>query len=179
MASGGGFPLYPEILQYYTMILQRHRIIVGDAGFEPGTSGALPNEPLLYISNIPTAILFIQQACLLNSMTEDCKKRVKHFPKNMFSGRRMLRLRLVGLPLAASARPSVLLGTGFLRALFRRTGLVAGSVPTSRTELDLHSSAQVTRHQVKRDVKLDQCHYTKTDSILPEVGCSNTSNCKI
>ena len=27
-----------EILQYYTMILQRPRIIVGDAGFEPGTS---------------------------------------------------------------------------------------------------------------------------------------------
>ena len=23
-ASGGGFPLYPEILQYYTMILQLH-----------------------------------------------------------------------------------------------------------------------------------------------------------
>ena len=33
------FPLfYPEILQYYTMILQRPRIIVGDVGFEPGTS---------------------------------------------------------------------------------------------------------------------------------------------
>ena len=31
-------PLYPEILQYYTMILQRtYRIIVGDAGFETGT----------------------------------------------------------------------------------------------------------------------------------------------
>ena len=83
-ASLVGFPLYPEILQYYTMILQRHRIIVGDAGFEPGTSGALPNEPLLYISNLPTAILFIQQACLLNSMTKDCKKRVKHFPKICF-----------------------------------------------------------------------------------------------
>ena len=34
------FPSLPEILQYlyYTMILQRPRIIVGDAGFEPGTS---------------------------------------------------------------------------------------------------------------------------------------------
>ena len=38
LASGGGSPLYPEFLQYYTMILQRPRIIVGDAGFEPGTS---------------------------------------------------------------------------------------------------------------------------------------------
>ena len=39
MASEVGFPLYPEIfLHYYTMILQRIRIIVGDAGFEPGTS---------------------------------------------------------------------------------------------------------------------------------------------
>ena len=38
MASGGGSPLYPEILQYCTMILQRIRIIVVDAGFEPGTS---------------------------------------------------------------------------------------------------------------------------------------------
>ena len=45
LASGGGSPLYPEILQYYSMILQRSRIIVGDAGFEPETSGALPNEP--------------------------------------------------------------------------------------------------------------------------------------
>ena len=36
--------LYSEILQYYTMILQRHRIIVGDAGFEPDTSAALPQK---------------------------------------------------------------------------------------------------------------------------------------
>ena len=41
------FHLYPEILQYYTMILQRPRITVGDARFEPRTSapevsGALP-----------------------------------------------------------------------------------------------------------------------------------------
>ena len=35
-ASGVGSPLYPEILQYYTMILQRPRIIVGDAELEPG-----------------------------------------------------------------------------------------------------------------------------------------------
>ena len=45
--SGEGFPLYPEFfLHYYTMILQRIRIVVGDAGFEPGPlpqkSGALP-----------------------------------------------------------------------------------------------------------------------------------------
>ena len=32
------FLLYPEILQYYRMILQHPRIIVGDAGFEPRTS---------------------------------------------------------------------------------------------------------------------------------------------
>ena len=36
--SGGVFPLFPEILQYYTMIPQRPRIIVGDSGYEPGTS---------------------------------------------------------------------------------------------------------------------------------------------
>ena len=49
MASGGGSPLYPEILQYCTMILQRIRIIVVDAGFEPGTSATevwrTTNEP--------------------------------------------------------------------------------------------------------------------------------------
>ena len=47
LASGGGPPLCPEFIQYYTMILQRPRSIVGDAGFEPETSvpqksGALP-----------------------------------------------------------------------------------------------------------------------------------------
>ena len=49
LASGGGSPLYPEILQYYTMILQRIWIIVVDAGFEPGTSAPAvwraTNEP--------------------------------------------------------------------------------------------------------------------------------------
>ena len=35
-ASGVGFPLYHEI--FYIMILQRIRIIVGDAGFELKTS---------------------------------------------------------------------------------------------------------------------------------------------
>ena len=36
--SGVGFPLFPEIFYFiYTMILQRSRIIVGDAGFEPVT----------------------------------------------------------------------------------------------------------------------------------------------
>ena len=43
LASGGGFPLY------YTMILQRPRIIVGDSGFEPETSApevwGATNEP--------------------------------------------------------------------------------------------------------------------------------------
>ena len=37
-ASGGGSPLYPEILQYFTMIPRRPWIIVGGGGFEPGTS---------------------------------------------------------------------------------------------------------------------------------------------
>ena len=37
-ASSGGLSLYPQILQYYTMILQRTRIMVGDAGFDSGTS---------------------------------------------------------------------------------------------------------------------------------------------
>ena len=32
------FPLYPEILQFYTIILQRIRIIAVDAGCEPGVS---------------------------------------------------------------------------------------------------------------------------------------------
>ena len=49
LASSGGSPLYPEILQYYTIILQRIRIIVVDAGFEPGTSAPevwrATNEP--------------------------------------------------------------------------------------------------------------------------------------
>ena len=39
-ASVGGSPLDPEFLQYYTMILQRPRVIVGDAGYEPGTSAS-------------------------------------------------------------------------------------------------------------------------------------------
>ena len=30
-----GFPLYPEILQHYTMIQQRPRLIVGDDGICP------------------------------------------------------------------------------------------------------------------------------------------------
>ena len=38
LASGGGLLLYPKVLQYFTMILQRPMIIVGDAGFEPGTA---------------------------------------------------------------------------------------------------------------------------------------------
>ena len=38
--------LYPEFLQYDTMILLRPRIIVGDAGFEPGTEvWRATNEP--------------------------------------------------------------------------------------------------------------------------------------
>ena len=49
LVPGGGSPLYPENLQYYTMILQRIRIIVVDAGFEPGTSAPevwrATNEP--------------------------------------------------------------------------------------------------------------------------------------
>ena len=46
-----GFPLYPEIFYIITMILQHIRIIVADAGFQPGglltqKSGELyPNEP--------------------------------------------------------------------------------------------------------------------------------------
>ena len=37
-ASVGGLPHYPEILQDYTIILQRSRIIVEGAGFEPRAS---------------------------------------------------------------------------------------------------------------------------------------------
>ncbi len=39
--------------------------------------------------------------------------------------------------MARSVRTSVLLGTGFLRALLRTGLVVAGSIPTSRTEFDL------------------------------------------
>ena len=49
LASGGGSPLYPGILQYNTMTPQRIRIIAVDAGFEPGTSAPevwrATNEP--------------------------------------------------------------------------------------------------------------------------------------
>ena len=42
-------PHYHEFLQYDTMILQRSRIMVGDAGFKPGTSASevwsATNEP--------------------------------------------------------------------------------------------------------------------------------------
>ena len=46
---GVGFPLYTEFfLHYYTMVLQRIRIIVGDTGFEPGTSAnELPMSHLI------------------------------------------------------------------------------------------------------------------------------------
>ena len=57
-ASGVGFPLYPEISFYFTMILQRYRIIVGDARFETGTSApevwCATNEPphlLIFLFN--------------------------------------------------------------------------------------------------------------------------------
>ena len=47
--SGVSFILYPEIFYLITMILQRIRIIVGDAGFESGTSApevwCATNEP--------------------------------------------------------------------------------------------------------------------------------------
>ena len=47
--SGVGFPLYPEIFYIisYTIILQRIRVIVGYAGFEPETSAVwcATNEP--------------------------------------------------------------------------------------------------------------------------------------
>ena len=49
LASGGGSPLYPETLQYITMILQRIRIIAVDARFKPWTSAPevwrATNEP--------------------------------------------------------------------------------------------------------------------------------------
>ena len=49
-ASGVGFTFYSELfLQYFTMIMQRIRIIVEDAGFELGTSApdvwCATNEP--------------------------------------------------------------------------------------------------------------------------------------
>ena len=66
VASGGGFPPYPEILLYYTMILQCPRIIVVDAGFEPGTSAPevwrATNEPphlCIFTSQDRYAYLFV------------------------------------------------------------------------------------------------------------------------
>ena len=50
-ASGVGSRLCPWVLHYYTMILQRIRIIVGDAGFESGTSA--PEAWYRYASNEP------------------------------------------------------------------------------------------------------------------------------
>ena len=61
-ASWVGFPLYPEILYFITIILQRIRIIVGDAGFEPKTSApevwCATNEPphLLRILGLPKIV---------------------------------------------------------------------------------------------------------------------------
>ena len=54
LALGGGSPLYPQILQYYTMILQRIRIYAVDAGVEPGTSApevwrAIPMSHHIYV----------------------------------------------------------------------------------------------------------------------------------
>ena len=54
LALGGGSPLYPQILQYYTMILQRIRIYAVDAGVEPRTSApevwrAIPTSHHIYV----------------------------------------------------------------------------------------------------------------------------------
>ena len=58
-ASEVGFPICPEIfytLYFITMILQCIRIIVGDAGLEPGTSAkevwCATNEPPKDIKNL-------------------------------------------------------------------------------------------------------------------------------
>ena len=56
-ASGVGSPLCPWVLHYYTMILQRIRIIVGDAGFESGTSA--PEAWYRYASNEPPHLQII------------------------------------------------------------------------------------------------------------------------
>ena len=60
--SGGLFLLYREILEYFTITLQCHRIIVRDVGFDPRTdewqSSALPicklsvQSPHLIIRNL-------------------------------------------------------------------------------------------------------------------------------
>ena len=62
LASGGGFPIYPEILQYYTMILQRPRIIVGDTEFGPGTSA--PDEVWRYQWATTSQFLFLIRVML-------------------------------------------------------------------------------------------------------------------
>ena len=62
-ASGVGFKASLStltFLHYYTMILQRIRIIVGDAGFEPGTSAPeffIPHVFLFYF--LPTSMSFV------------------------------------------------------------------------------------------------------------------------
>ena len=55
-------PLYPGMLQYCTMILQCPRIIVRDAGFEPGTS--LPQQS--GVLTFPICIVFSCQSIFLS-----------------------------------------------------------------------------------------------------------------
>ena len=70
---GVGFPFYPEIfyISVFIMILQCIRIIVGDAGFEPGTSApevmCVTNEP-------PHLVITIKQygTCAMYCTCQQC-----------------------------------------------------------------------------------------------------------
>ena len=81
LASGGGSPLYLEILQYNIMILQRIRIIAVDAGFEPGTSAPevwrATNEP-------PHLYYFLIQSFLL-PFSCSVQSLFYHFPVQSFA----------------------------------------------------------------------------------------------
>ena len=44
LAPGLGSPIWLEILQYYTMILQHPRVMEGDAGFKPRTSAPMSHN---------------------------------------------------------------------------------------------------------------------------------------
>ena len=62
--SGVGFPFYPEIsyISVFTMILQCIRIIVGDAGFEHGTSA----PEVMCVTNEPPHLVITHKQYLCN-----------------------------------------------------------------------------------------------------------------
>ena len=87
MASGGGSPLYSEILQYCTMILQRIRITVVDAGFEPGTSATevwlTTNEPP-HLQNVPALIMISTSSNVPAVITTSTKRPSFDYDQHLY-----------------------------------------------------------------------------------------------